>query len=444
MFKTLRRYYWLTQMFVARHLKVIGQSTLAVLVFIGIFFIFARYLPTPKETLKIGRVGKHELSTLPADIQAKLSQGLVTLNSDGTPGPGLASSWDVSQDGLTYTFNLDQNLRWHDGTKLSPSDIAYNFKDVETELGDTTVKFSLKEPFSPFFFAVSRPILKNNKYGTGEYRLTKSKLYSGSVQSITLENSTTREIYKFYPTEASVVTAYKLGEINRIEGLSAPPADLSQDKASVIAPDETSTRIAAIFINNNDTLLTSKSTRQGLAYALNDKTFGYTRAISPISKNSWAYNSLVKDYNFDLEKAQSLFGQDVQKPADVKLEFKTVLQYLDLAEKIAQDWRSNLGIQVEVKVVSGLTADYQLILADYVPPVDPDQYTIWHSTQPTNFTHFSNLKVDKLLEDGRRTPDQKLRKEIYQDFQRFLLEDCPAIFLFDTTAYSISRQPLIK
>ena len=119
-----------------------------------------------------------------------------------------------------------------------------------------------------------------------------------------------------------------------------------------------------------------------------------------------------------------------------------MLQYLDLAESIATSWRETLGVQVDVKVVSGVTSDYQIILADFTPPVDPDQYSIWHSTQPTNFTHFSNLKIDKLLEDGRRTSDQKLRQEIYQDFQRFLLEDCPAVFLFKSNSYTLSRQPL--
>lgn len=443
MFKTIRRYYWLIQMFVQRHLRVIGQSTLAVLLIIGIFFLFARYIPTPKSTVKIGRVGKHELSTLPSDIQKKLSLGLVTLLNDGTPAPGMAKSWEVSSDGLIYHFTLDDTLRWHDGSRLTPEDITYNFKEVQSFVIDGGLKFVLQEPFSPFFYAVSRPVLKNSRLGIGEYRLTKSKLYSGTVQTITLESEIERLIYKFYPTEASVVTAYKLGEINRIEGLSYLPTELSGDSASLVEPDQTSPKIAAVFINNNDTLLASKSTRQGLAYALRDKSFGHTRALSPVSKHSWAYNALVKDYNFDLEKAKSLFTQDVQDPSSVKLELKTVLQYLEIAEKIAEEWRQNLGIAVDVKVVSGLTTDYQLILADYTPPVDPDQYTIWHSTQPTNFTHFSNLKVDKLLEDGRRTLDQKLRKDIYQDFQRFLLEDSPAIFLFDTSAYTVSRKSLI-
>lgn len=443
MFKAFRRYYWVTQMFVARHLKVIGQTTALVLVIIGVYFLFARYIPTPKETIKIGRVGKHSLETLPPDIQASISQGLVSMNRDGVPEPGLASSWEVGTDGKTYTFHLDPNARWHDGSRLTPQDITYNFKEVESSYGDNTVTYTLKEPFAPFFYAVSRPVLKNNKLGTLEYRLTKAKVFGGVLQSLTLESETNRKIYKFYPTEASVVTAYKLGEINQIEGISYVPEDLRNDRSSEVSGNTESPKIAALFINNNDSILTSKSARQGLAYAIKDKSFGNTRAISPISKKSWAYNGLVKEYDFDEERAKSLFKQDLSNPKDVKIELKTVLQYLETAESIADDWRQVLGIQVDVKVVSGVSSDYQVILADYTPPEDPDQYTIWHSTQATNFTHFSSLKVDKLLEDGRRTLDQKLRKDIYQDFQRFLLEDSPAIFLFDTSTYTISRKPMI-
>jgi ABC-type transport system substrate-binding protein len=61
---------------------------------------------------------------------------------------------------------------------------------------------------------------------------------------------------------------------------------------------------------------------------------------------------------------------------------------------------------------------------------DPDQYLFWHSTQTkTNLTQTNNPKIDKLLEEGRQTFDQQERKKIYQEFQKILLEECPAIFL---------------
>jgi peptide/nickel transport system substrate-binding protein len=414
----------------------------SVLVLIAIFFLFAKYIPTPKEVTRIGRVGKYSLDTLPADIQNQVSEGLVRLDENGTVQPGLAVSWSVEDDGRTYRFVLGKRV-WHDGTPVTVADITYNFKDVALEKSGDTLVFRLKDPFSPFFYAVEKPVLKNGKYGVGEYRITHVKMYSGVLQAITLESDTAKIIYKFYPTETSALTAYKLGEITAVQGLSYIPPELKNDPASAVTSETGNSKIAALFLNNNDTILGNKPARQGLAYAIRDKSFGAKRAISPIAPDSWAYNDLVKTYDFDAERAKSLFTTDIKDPASVKIELKAMLQYLDIAEEIAKDWREVLGIQVDVKVISSFTSDYQVILADYTPPRDPDQYTIWHSTQGTNFTHYASLKVDKLLEDGRRTSNQKLRKELYEDFQRFLLEDSPAIFLFHTSSFTLSRHKLM-
>jgi len=444
MFKTIRRYYWVTKSFLTRHNKIIVRTTGIVLSLIFIFLLFSKYIPTFKTTTRLGRVGKYTIETFPVDIQLKISSGLVGVEGSGTILPKLAKSWEVQDAGKTYVFTLDNTLSWHDGSRLTPDDITYNFKDVEIGRGDNTITYRLKEPFSPFFSAVARPILKKNKLGTGEFRMVKSVISSGVLQSLTLESETKRLVYKFYPTETSSLTAYKLGEVDQLEGLSFISNSLSQDTTNILTESNSSTnQQSVLFFNNNDAVLTSKSARQALSYAIQDKTFGKERSISPIDKSSWAYNSLVKTYDYDPEKAKSLFAQDIQDPGSQTLELKTMLQYLDIAESIATSWRETLGVKVDVKVVSSITSDYQILLTDFTSPIDPDQYTIWHSTQATNFTHFSNLKIDKLLEDGRRTSDQKLRKEIYQDFQRFLLEDCPAAFLFKSSTYSLSRKSLL-
>ncbi|MFA5795842.1 MAG: hypothetical protein WC885_01540, partial [Candidatus Shapirobacteria bacterium] len=73
-------------------------------------------------------------------------------------------------------------------------------------------------------------------------------------------------------------------------------------------------------------------------------------------------------------------------------------------------------------------------------PADPDQYTFWHSTQEkTNITHLNNSRIDKLLEEGRLTFNLQDRKKIYLDFQKFLLEESPVIFISYPTIYSVSR-----
>lgn len=444
MFKQLRRTYWLTTEFLSRHVTLMWQTALIVLLLSGVTVFLSRVVETPRPTTRIGLVGKYTPETLPQNIQVKLSTGLVSIENSGEAKPALASSWKVSDDGRTYEFTLDTEKTWNDGTHIKGSDINYNFKDVRVDTTPNSVTFALPAPYTPFLSAVSKPIIKDGRYGVGEYHLTKSVVYSGVLQAVNLASSKQVLIYKFYPTESAALTAYRLGEIDKIENLSRVPENLASEPRNLITQNHELSRTAVLFLNNNDQLLQSKSVRQALAYAIKDKSFGHPRAISPIASSSWAFNPLVKDYAFDESRAKTLFGQDVKDPSGVTIELKTTLQYLDVADIIATDWQAVLGIKVNVKVVTTLTSDYQVLLADYAPPTDPDQYTTWHSTQGTNYTHYTNLKVDKLLEDGRRTADLKLRRDIYQDFQRFLLEDSPAIFLFETTSFDLSRKPLFK
>lgn len=442
MWKNLRRSYWLTQEFFKRHFGVILKTITVVLVLAIGLTLSIRYIPGPRPVTRIGLIGKYTTETLPLTLQAQLSSGLITMDEEGLPQPALASSWEVSEDGLTYTFILNPALTWHDGTPLASADLNYNFKDVQIEKGDGRITFKLKEPFAPFFYAVEKPVLKQGLYGVGEYRLGKCVVYASVVQSCPLVSDRDKKIYKFYPTENAAITAFKLGEVDYLENLSYLPTDISNEPRFSITPNTHYPRIAVLFLNNNDATLQSKPARQALAYAIRDKSFGHSRALSPVGSNSWAFNPLVKEYDYDPERAKSLFAQDIQDPAGVTLELKTTLQYLDVAETVADNWREVLGVGVNVKVVSTIGTDYQALLIDYASPADPDQYTTWHSTQPGNLTRYTNLKVDKLLEDGRRTQDRKLRREIYQDFQRFLLEDSPAIFLFNTNSYDLSRKPI--
>ena len=68
------------------------------------------------------------------DVGAKLFEGLVWLDPDYRPQPSLATSWDVAEDGKTYTFHLRQGVTWHDGTPFTSSDVAFTFDTVLARL----------------------------------------------------------------------------------------------------------------------------------------------------------------------------------------------------------------------------------------------------------------------------------------------------------------------
>ena len=89
--------------------------------------------------------------------------------------------------------------------------------------------------------------------------------------------------------------------------------------------------------------------------------------------------------------------------------------------------------------MSTIPDSFQIYLGDFNVPRDPDQYSLWHSNQVNNITRFKNLRIDKLLEDGRRNVDLTDRLQIYTDFQKYLIDESPAAFLYFPITYTFKR-----
>ena len=417
--------------------------------FLGIFFFYflpslSRFIPKRKPTETIGLVGRFRTSEIPLEIQNLISFGLAKLEIDGTPTPAIANDWKVEDNGKTYTFYLKENIFWHDGSRLSASDINYNFQDVKSEVLDSkTVRFILKEPFSPLLEVVSRPIFKKGLVGVGPYKVKKITRTGQYVETIFLESGARDKPnlkYRFYPTEETAKIGLKLGEVRKLKDIT-DTSELANWKNIKISSHVRQDRFVGIFLNTQKPYLEEKQFRQALAYAT-EKINDQNRAFGPLSFLSWAYSEDVKTYNFDLENAKKLLNQtkeDEKEKKEITLRLLTVPSLLPEAEKIKNSWEK-MGIKVEIGAFSQPEEDFDILLVAQEIPKDPDQYSLWHSTQAGNITHFKNPRIDKLLEDGRKTQDIKERKKIYFDFQRFLVEEVPVIFLYYPQTYEISKK----
>ena len=217
--KKTRFFYVLAYAFWQKQKKLIILSSLVGIVcFILLPKIF--YILLTRQEQRIGLVGKFSSTELPLEIQHLLSDGLTRLEKDGSVSPGLADSWEVSSDGKEYIFILKDNLFWQDGKPVKAADINYNFSDVAAQVIDEKkIKFSLKEPFSPFPVIVSRPIFKKGLIGAGKYQIKAIKKNGQTVEQLKLSPKLT---FRFYPTEAAARTAFKLGEIDVISQLGSP------------------------------------------------------------------------------------------------------------------------------------------------------------------------------------------------------------------------------
>ena len=130
----------------------------------------------------------------------------------------------------------------------------------------------------------------------------------------------------------------------------------------------------------------------------------------------------------------------------MQLKISTTNSLLSLAEEIKRDWEEVFGCNVEIEVINTIQPDYQILLTAQEIPEDPDQYALWHSTQswPGNIINLKNLRIDKLLEDGRTEIDTKVRKDYYFEFQKYFVEEVPVLFLYYPNYYTIVRKNTVK
>lgn len=408
---------------------------------IGFHQITSRFSYQPfTQVLRVGLVGDTTPSTLPLGIQELISGGLSRLGPDGLPLPSLATKWEATDSGRTFVFTIAENARWHNGLGVKAGDINYNIRDVTfTVISPYALRATLKEPFAPFLSLVAKPILQSGLKGFGQYRVKNIRLKGEAVQYLHLESvnalSAPDREYRFYRTESTAVTGFQLGDVDILEDISSPAVFEGWKNASISAQPHYN-RVVALYFNTKDQVLSEKGFRQALGFAIPD--LGFERAYSPISKTSWAYTDTVKKYDFDINQAKKLMANAKIASESASLTITTFSQYIDIAQKIATSW-TNLGVPTNVQVVNQI-GQFQVLLSGQSIPPDPDQYPLWHSTQSqTNLTGYVNVKVDKLLEDGRKELNQDIRKKIYIDFAKRLVEDAPAIFLYYPTTYTVTR-----
>lgn len=443
--RPLRKPFWILSSFVKKQKTIILIATI-----LGfLIFIFTQsllpLLPKPAPQTKIGLVGLYSLNTLPSSISQTISRGLTKVDETNQIKPDIAESWEILQDNTLFRFYLKPDILWNDDTLIISSDLKYDIPNVEVSYPNPKViEFKLKEPFSPLLTLLTQPIFKNNSISAGDYTIKKAQ-YSGSyLKSLELVGKHGKLSYRFYPSNQSAWLGFKLGEVDQLQNLIINPLDDSWRKKVDLIESVNQQQYLAIIFNNKDSNLSVKSLRQALAYATKNKSSNdQTRALTPISPLSWAHNPNVKPYDYSQSQASDLYDKFLKEASlsgELKLSLGTSQSFLELAETIAKDWEETLPVKVEVKIINSIEPDFQALLIAQEIPLDPDQHALWHSTQNSNISHYSDLQIDKLLEDGRKEMNQAKRLEIYRDFQKFIVEDSPAIFLSHPTTYTISRK----
>ena len=445
-----RLVFWLIKAYIKKMGKSIFLYFAAGLL---IFFLFrgflnltlSKYHAYTVET--IGMVGSYTIDNLPQPILYRISDGLTKVGDDGTPKPDLASSWKITDKGKTYIFTIKKGIKFSDNTLLTANNINYQFSGVKIEKPDKyTIVFKLKEPYSPFLVTVSRPIFKKGFVGVGEYKVKKINLNGDFVESIDLISisSPKKIVYQFYPTYSSLKTAFVMSDVTKaldLPDILYKNKSFSQFKNSNVAKNVNTKQLVTLFYNTKDKVFSSKTLREVFHYTIPDKFSEGERSYGPYPRFSFVFQEGISNYTQDLEHAKLLKDKFLTESPKTKLSFTlyALPKYQETAKNLAGIWEK-IGIKVTIKTSDNVPNNFQMFLGEFFPSSDPDQYVLWHTDQSNNITGYSNLRIDKILEDGRQTSDISARKKIYSDFQKYIALDPPASFLFFPYSYDVERK----
>lgn len=448
MFVRRRYYFWLVKAYIKKWKKSILLSLLLGIAFFFALFAFLTIYVKPyildKSTESIGYKGAYEISSLPQEVIENISYGLTRVEEDGSITPAAAQKWEIKDGGKRYVFTLKQGQFFHNNEELTAENIPLNFENIEKRIIDKyTVEYVLENPYSPFLTSVSQPILLDDLSGLGEFQLSDIELNAGFVKTLVLEKKSNRpqtKIINFYPTEEALKTAYSLGEVDvahHINNTSFKNTNMNDWQNTQTEEKVNYTELVTIFYNNRNDILSNKNVRLALNIALPEDFESGQRADTPIPPTSIYYEPNPNYIVGDFEIAKELL-QDASVEEGQSFELVTTQEFEQVAKSVQENWKK-IGIDAKLTIVRNPPDTYQILLYKFKVPKDPDQYTLWHSDQINNIVGYKNLRVDKILEDGRIEINIEERKNLYKDFQKFLTDDAPASFLYYPKNFTVKR-----
>ncbi|MEH6719542.1 MAG: ABC transporter substrate-binding protein [Aurantimonas endophytica] len=422
---------------------------------------------------------------------------LVRVDKTGTKlEPGLAESWTISDDGLTYTMTL-RDAKFSDGSPITAEDVIYSltrlrddelslwsdgYKIIESMDGpdDRTVVITLSSPSAPFLSTLAMPgasiISKAGMEEMGEEAYAADPVASGAftvadwirgdrvileknpnfwqadrvqldgVEWISIPDDNTRMLN----VQAGQIDAAIFVPFSRVEQLQQDP--------ELTVHLEPSTREDALLINHANEPLGNKEVRQALDFAINKQevidavTFGIGEvANSYVPKGALYYypDNLLRPH--DPEKAKALLEE--AGVSDLSLDY-LVKAGDEVDEQIAvllQRQLSEAGVEVNIQKVDAsqqwdMVVDGQFDLAvgywtnDILDPDQKTTFVLGNDTNMNYMTRYDAPEVAQMVADARIEMDAGKREEMYVELQKQAKKDVNWIDLYYSPFINVSRK----
>ena len=438
-------------------------------------------------------VDPHNLS-LNADmmLSRQIYEPLYWINDEGEEIPMLATEYSVSEDGLTWTFQLREGVTFQNGDPLTAQDVVYSYErcfdnaymqekveaiDSVTAPDDSTVEMHLKYQFSPLMEKIAaigivsqsfaeanmddQGLLGFNACGTGAYSVKEAipdvsitlEAYSGywggeaPIKTLNFEQIT---------DETTAVTAFEAGEIDVMSIPSANWAQISES-GQYNTDSRPSNHVVYLIFNTEAAPFDNRELRQAIAYAINREDIIAVAAdgladpaTSLATSYMLGYTEDHMTYEYDPEKAKELLAE-AGYPDGLDIgSMKTMSgSYFEKVMQVVQSQLAEIGITSTIEGMDGnslvedcITGNFTLADMGQNLSLDYDFLKTYFNEEyinGLNMARVSDSQIQELFEQGASTTDREERLAIYQEIEDLTQELCAYVPLYNlqtTTAWN--------
>lgn len=419
-------------------------------------------------------------------VYANVFEGLTRFDSSGAVIPALAKSWDISEDGLTYTFNLQSDVIFHDGTSMTAEDVKFSLDRAMAEdstnaqkglfagiasvdvVDDLTVSVTLENPNGNFLFnmawgdavIVAPESAENNAtnpIGTGPFvfgdwaqgdkvELEVNRNYWGTP--VALESVT----FKFISDPTAAFAAMMAEDVDAFPNFPAPetlPQLQADARFKVIVGSTEGETIMSM--NNKRPIFSDVRVREAVAHAINRQDiidgamFGYGTPIGTFfAPHNPAYVDLTGLSNYDPERSKALLAEAGAEGATVSLQLPPP-SYARRGGEIIASQLNAVGLNVEVSNVEWaqwlegpFKGDYDLTIVSHTEPFDIGAYA-----NPDYYFGYSNPDFNATMEELNLTTDPEKRATLLATAQTIIAEDYASAFLFQLAKTGVANAGIV-
>ncbi|MFH8250623.1 ABC transporter substrate-binding protein [Microbacterium sp. B2969] len=449
-----------------------------------------------------GRTWAHLDVAVPAVTPIKglinaIYDSLLRLTPEGDIEPWLAKSYKASDDRLSWTFTLQPDVTFTDGTPFNSEAVKFNLlrqidpnqhageggnlpRDIQVETpDDLTVVIKLSEPDESLPSALATTAVGlmasptavqkwGGEYGlhpvgTGPFMLDsqivgqEAKLVKNPDYWVKGEPYLDAVTYRTLGSADSALQTLKAGGADMMDYVGPQQANAAKGDASLTLQESPATSVHYIIFNTTKPPFDDVRARQAVGYAIDQEALSkglyygyYTPTQSMMASGSWAWpGKTVKGYPaFDLDKAKKLV-KDIGG-LSFSLKVSNTTDFLQQMTAV-QSQLAKAGIDMQIDTVEPSQKIADIFSRNYeagqfvVPGLpDPDNYVrpFFDSTAGANPSGLQDDELDALFKQGRTTAGQDARKDIYAQVAERMAEVVPAVYLSEVPPMRLQNQRL--